>query len=109
MEYKGQIKKLKGKFVMRNFFSKLCGALSSVRSKTSAFLAVMALTLFGSSAFAVDLVTAGEDGAVTINPDAIVDPVRTAVTSAITSCVTIFVIVLCVGFVFWLIKRCTKG
>ena len=109
MEYKGQIKKLKGKFVMRNFFSKLCGALSSVRSKTSAFLAVMALTLFGSSAFAVDLVTAGEDGAVTINPDAIVDPVRTAITSAITSCVTIFVIVLCVGFVFWLIKRCTKG
>lgn len=94
---------------MRNFFSKVCVALSSVRSKTSAFLAVMALTLFGSSAFAADLVTTGSEGEVTINPDAIVDPVRTAITSAITSCVTIFVIVLCVGFVFWLIKRCTKG
>ena len=93
---------------MKNFFKKIGEGVKAVANKASLF-AVAALSIVGFSAGATDLVTECESGAVTINADAIVDPVRTAMTSAITSCVTIFVIVLVVGFVFWLIKRCTKG
>lgn len=94
---------------MKNFFKKIGEGVKAVANKAAALFAVAALSIVGFSAGAADLVSSGESGAVTINADAIVDPVRTAMTSAITSCVTIFVIVLVVGFVFWLIKRCTKG
>ena len=93
---------------MKNFFKKIGEGVKAVANKASLF-AVAALSIVGFSAGAADLVSSGESGAVTINADAIVDPVRTALSSAITSCVTFFVIVLVVGFVFWLIKRCTKG
>lgn len=95
---------------MKNFFKKIGEGVKAVANKAAALFAVAALSIVGFSAGAADLVTEdSSSGAVTINADAIVDPVRTAMTSAITSCVTIFVIVLVVGFVFWLIKRCTKG
>ena len=94
---------------MRNFFKKIGKGVKAVSNKAAAFVAVAAASFVGFSVGATDLVSSGESGEVTINADAIVDPVRTAITSAITSCLTIFVIVLVVGFVFWLIKRCTKG
>lgn len=91
---------------LKKFGSKCKDVLKSKVAAVSA----LAVSFFASSAVqaAGELVTETE-GVVTVNPDALVSPVRTAMTSAITSASTIFIIVFVVGIVIYFIRRFSRG
>lgn len=82
--------------------------LNVLKAKYLAVLSVGVLTLSGAHA-AGELVTTGENGVVTVNPDALVAPVRSAIVDSITSASSIFIIVIAVGVVIYFIHRFKKG
>ena len=92
-------------------FLKKCGksVAGFAKSKAAALVAVAAVSLMSSAVQAAGELVTETDGAVTVNPDALVSPVRTAMTSAITSASTIFIIVFVVGIVIFLIRRFSRG
>lgn len=79
------------------------------KSKAAALVAVLGVFLMSSAAQAAGELVTETDGNVTVNPDALVAPVRSGMTSAITSASTIFIIVFVVGIVIFMIRRFSRG
>jgi len=92
-------------------YLKKCGTKFAgfAKSKAAALVAVVGGSLMSSAVYATGELVTETDGAVTVNPDALVSPVRTAMSSAITSASTIFIIVFVVGIVIFFIRRFSRG
>ena len=79
------------------------------KSKLAAVSAFAFAFLCASSAFSEELVTESAEGVITVNPDSLVTPVRTAMVDTVTSASTLFIIGFAVVAVIFFIKRFWRG